>query len=528
MKKKILSIFSLSFLILNGCAKKEEEKYTVTWLNCDGSVLEVDENLSKGTMPQFDGTVPTKDRDLSYTYTFNGWSPKVENVSKNQTYIASFISNKDLINFSISYDLSGGVNSINNPNTYTIEDAIILENPTKKGYEFSGWFNENDEKIESISGGSYGNISLKAKWVVAQNDLTVSANDASKGTVSITKGSGYSKESTTVVATPKENCIFTGWFNGTVRVSNKLSYSFKMPEDDYSLVAHFYSNEELDAKYARKPVLSNDNKTVTYGLYPQSNINDEIAIATLDSLQTTESNGWYFYNDDYYAKVTALPYFSNYKFSNGVDVKENKTYWFKCEPIQWDVLKTENDEYLLTSSKLLDLYSFNLNVDGRVVNNQIVYSNNYKYSDLRAWLNGNFYNSAFSFGDESLLVTEIDNNASTTGYNNNPYACENTNDKVFALSYQDYLNTDYGFNDVFNEECETRMAKVTDYAKAKGAYGNRIDGYIDNGYYFTRSPHAGYKDHSWTVDYDGKIYAGYRIDQPASSVRPCISIKIEK
>ena len=63
--------------------------YTVTWKNGD-VVLELDENVSMGATPSYDGEVPTKAADEQYTYAFKGWSPEVSAVMGNITYVAQF------------------------------------------------------------------------------------------------------------------------------------------------------------------------------------------------------------------------------------------------------------------------------------------------------------------------------------------------------------------------------------------------------------------------------------------------------
>ena len=63
--------------------------YTVTWKNGD-TILEEDENVEHGSDPQYDGSTPTKLSDLSYTYTFSGWSPALSPVTSNITYEAQF------------------------------------------------------------------------------------------------------------------------------------------------------------------------------------------------------------------------------------------------------------------------------------------------------------------------------------------------------------------------------------------------------------------------------------------------------
>jgi uncharacterized repeat protein (TIGR02543 family) len=59
--------------------------------------------------------------------------------------------------YSISYDYDGG--SGTNPTSYTINESITFNAPTKDGYQFLGW-----TPITGISAGSTGNISVLANW----------------------------------------------------------------------------------------------------------------------------------------------------------------------------------------------------------------------------------------------------------------------------------------------------------------------------------------------------------------------------
>jgi len=68
--------------------------------------------------------------------------------------------------YNITYVLNGGTISTNKE-TYTIEDTITLDNPTKTGYGFIGWYNNEDYTgsiIVNIPSGSYGDKTFYAKW----------------------------------------------------------------------------------------------------------------------------------------------------------------------------------------------------------------------------------------------------------------------------------------------------------------------------------------------------------------------------
>ena len=67
--------------------------------------------------------------------------------------------------YSINYILNGGINANKNPSVYTVEDTIVLSNPSKQGYTFVGWYVDIDynEEITSLQG-YYGDLNLYAKF----------------------------------------------------------------------------------------------------------------------------------------------------------------------------------------------------------------------------------------------------------------------------------------------------------------------------------------------------------------------------
>ena len=75
--------------------------------------------------------------------------------------------NIKVIVYSITYELDGGTNNSNNPSAFIASDTITLNDPTKSGYSFDGWYENSSftgSKVTTISGRS-SNITLYAKWL---------------------------------------------------------------------------------------------------------------------------------------------------------------------------------------------------------------------------------------------------------------------------------------------------------------------------------------------------------------------------
>ena len=77
--------------------------------------------------------------------------------------------NFSINNYTIIYNLNGGTNNISNPASYTVEtETITLQDPTKEGFLFVGWYTNSTfsgTAVTSITKGSTGNKTLCAKWL---------------------------------------------------------------------------------------------------------------------------------------------------------------------------------------------------------------------------------------------------------------------------------------------------------------------------------------------------------------------------
>ena len=67
--------------------------YTVTWINDDGTELEVDQNVAYGTLPEYNSETPVKEGNDQYSYTFAGWTPEITQVTGDVTYKAVYNEN---------------------------------------------------------------------------------------------------------------------------------------------------------------------------------------------------------------------------------------------------------------------------------------------------------------------------------------------------------------------------------------------------------------------------------------------------
>ena len=141
----------------------------------------------------------------------------------------------------------------------------------------------------------------------------------------------------------------------------------------------------------------------------------------------------------------------------------NTKYWFKYQPIEWDILKEyEGDEALIITNLMIDSQEFYLNCDTDKFdhNGGNGYSNNYELSNIRIWLNQTFYENAFSTNDKKIINTKTVNNSQTPS----KYSSNNTEDKIKLLSSEEY-----GF---YYKDAEKAKAKGTGYAKSQGLWVN--------------------------------------------------------
>lgn len=207
---RILSLLAVLICIvfMSGCAKNITVEYQI-----DDSVITTQKYAKNKKIKLV--SAPEKEG-----YSFIGWYDKETDILvKEKTKIKNnlvLVGKYEIANYQITYQNEG--NSVSNPSSYNIfTEDIVLNNPTRDGYMFLGWYN-GDTKVEKISKGTTGNLNLVARWEIVEGHKVVfksGAGEFSDGSTELTfyivdGGELVYPENPVVVE--KNDRVFKGWF----------------------------------------------------------------------------------------------------------------------------------------------------------------------------------------------------------------------------------------------------------------------------------------------------------------------------
>ncbi len=152
------------------------------------------------------------------------------------------------------------------------------------------------------------------------------------------------------------------------------------------------------------------------------------------------------------------------------------------EPIEWKIVTEDDESMLLISRYALDQVPYN---------NELT-EVTWETCSLRAWLNNEFINTAFTKQEQRMIKTvtlknkDYINDTSIEHYHS--YGGNDTEDRIFCLSV-DEIQKYYYINKYFDENnyfyCQDLLVEATDFACTHGAYGYPITPsmYYDTGQY---------------------------------------------
>lgn len=228
-------------------------------------------SLDGGTSPSYVPSVKVHEFTLSVffydvykeDYRFRGWMLNNERViTENGELLKEIVMDSDLtfkacfmqdlaVDFVVKdAEMSLGVEEISEDGSYNYYETINLHIALKEGYEFVGWY-VNNELISSNEDDTYtlGNfdIEIEARIKYRAYEVEAKSYNTSLGVVNIDDSyAGHSRETkdveykseVTLHAVKMQTYAFLGWFDSDNKlISSEEDYTFVMPNHNVSLTA---------------------------------------------------------------------------------------------------------------------------------------------------------------------------------------------------------------------------------------------------------------------------------------------------
>ena len=356
----------------------------------------------------------------------------------------------------------------------------------------SDFWHTSDDGTSGEGGGSgTGSESEDNRLLITSNPANQSVNEGTSVTFHITARGG----------TPS-NYTYQ-WYYATTqsgtgtRINGAATSSYTIPSDNVStaLDGRYYycivSNGQYDVESERakltvtesgqnnptdtpaNPVhdcTKEDDGTDTttwsyvyFGSYPQTEV---IGDALTEGIIGADYNS----NGDAWVNGTKYRRISDYDS----DFEKNVYRYFKWERIKWRVLENNGSMLFVVADQGLDCKDYN------EADTSITWEN----CTLRTWLNGTFYNTAFSSSEQDAIVQQTVVNDDNPKYGT--AGGNNTQDNVYLLSIEEVTNPEYGFCEDYGVDSASRWMQPSDYTHAM-----RHGDYTDEEYgcwWWLRSP----------------------------------------
>ena len=225
--------------------------------------------------------------------------------------------------------------------------------------------------------------------------------------------------------------------------------------------------------------------------------------------------GTFAYNKSVFEETTSKSESSSQKKDNNPDYKIGETIEFGNypqdkdgteKPIEWIVMKKEGNQVLLLSKYVLDAKPYNEEFEDVT----------WETSDIRQWLNNEFYTTAFNKTEKAKIQTSLIKNEDNSEYGTS--GGNDTEDKVFLLSEKEAET-------LFSDE-EERIAKATEYAEKLGVDINE-NSEEKGAWWWLRSP-GNDSFYAALVNYYGWVYGdGIGVNCNVYGVRPALHLNLQ-
>ena len=156
--------------------------YSITWIDGNGETLKT-EQVAFGTMPVYEGDIPTKNSNAQYSYIFNGkWTPEIAKVSGAATYTAQFDETVNI--YQVFFNTQGGMpvpktqiavwgNTATEPETDPELDDYVFKYWTATAPGQDGEYDEDPEEFDFNTTAIEADTTLYAYWTPVEEEPTV-------------------------------------------------------------------------------------------------------------------------------------------------------------------------------------------------------------------------------------------------------------------------------------------------------------------------------------------------------------------
>lgn len=278
-------------------AKWVEHKYSINYVNSsipnNPKYYSISDEVIQLCEPIREGAV------------FEGWYQDQD--FETPVYAISFCNGGDitvyakwkLLEYSVNYVLDDGINSEQNIVTYNVEDSkFILQNPSKKNYDFVGWYTDAafTNKITEVDTSLCRDITLYAKWEKHKYKI----NYINGGTHSNSLNYVYTDKEIELTKAIRDGYVFLGWYADSMcteelSVINVDSFSECSDITIYGKwkLLHYSVNYELDGGINR-------SENIT-----RYTVEDADFLLREPTKENYDFVGWYV-DGDYTQKITRL------------------------------------------------------------------------------------------------------------------------------------------------------------------------------------------------------------------------------
>ena len=394
-----------------------------------------------------------------------------------------------------------------------IEEAIIkgMSVAAKDRYQNVGDF------CEDLYGGYEENSEPEAEE--SQADPVVAEANVETKMDMLTEETPQSKYPTTEAVQEKEKLI-----------SKELSENAGLTSEENETEARIESKTNNSGNKVQKQILEKEKTSITSEVAkeelvnrkksPEKKVSDNVVVLRIllvISLFATSIMGWYF---GILSIVTLLCLIADFVIIKKISQKKDKKPEYKIgeaiefgnypqdkdgteKPIEWIVMKNEGNQVLLLSKYVLDAKPYYEEVEEVT----------WETSDIRQWLNNEFYTTAFNKAEKAKIQTSLIKNEDNS--ENGTSGGNDTEDKVFLLSEKEAET-------LFSND-EERIAKATEYAEKSGVYVNEEKAVL----WWLRSPGCS-RDYAAEVSYYGWINrSGCDVNSYDVGVRPALHLNLQ-